>query len=440
MGDSDWVTGDRLGLKIPAHSPALRAGGEAFLTDAFRAGGVLATDNRVAQITKFKEIMVGGTGRKVLLSVTYAKAAPDLHTELFVKFSRDFDDPRRDGSRDLMEAEVRLAALSQTPGFPIAVPACLFTDYHLESGTGILITQRIAFGTGNIEPAYEKCFDYNMPEPLAHYRAAIKAVARLAGTHRAGGLAANVAQQFPFDADKLTASDRIRFTVQQLSNRTARYADFTAKFPQLLPANLKSPAFLARLVAEAPRFLAHDLAIRQFLHSNSDFIALCHWNANIDNGWFWRNAQGELECGLLDWQRVGQMSVAQALFGALCAAETRMWNDHLDELISLFASEYHASGGPNLDCRQLKLHVKLFTALMGLAWTLDAPAVIQKQVPHLSEVKDRFDPRFTSNDLARIQLQLLTVFLNAWQTLDFGAALDEVLHRSPDQTLALSKG
>jgi hypothetical protein len=47
MADSEWVPGDMLGLPIPAHSEALRIAGKSFLTDAFRASGALATDNRV---------------------------------------------------------------------------------------------------------------------------------------------------------------------------------------------------------------------------------------------------------------------------------------------------------------------------------------------------------------------------------------------------------
>ena len=87
---------------------------------------------------------------------------------------------------------------------------------------------------------------------------------------------------------------------------------------------------------KSPRFLEHEVAIRQYLHSQPDFIALCHWNANIDNAWFWRNAQGELECGLMDWGRVGQMNVALAIFGALSGAEIELWNEHLTELLTLF--------------------------------------------------------------------------------------------------------
>jgi hypothetical protein len=430
MSVSEWVPGDSLGLQIPAHSEALRAGGESFLTEAFRASGALAADNRVTRITQFEECPGGSTGRKLLLSVAYEKPAPGLHTRLFVKFSRDFDNTIRDRARNQLEAEVQLGLLSRTPGFPIAVPVCLFADYHRESGTGILITQRIAFGTDGIERLYEKCLDYEMPEPLEHYKALLEAVARLAGTHKAGHLADSVAKQFPFEASKASTSDRIRYTAQQLLNRVARYSDFAAKYPQLLPKNITSPAFLAQLADDVPRYLEHELAIKQFLHGKPEFIALCHWNANIDNAWFWRNMRGELECGLMDWGRVGQMSVALAIFGALSAAEIEIWDKHLVELLTLFAAEFHGCGGPALDVEELKFHLLLFVAMMGLAWLMDAPALILAQIPELATIENRFDPRFKSNETARVQLHMMTTVLNLWQTQDFGKILQQFLGRT----------
>ncbi len=155
------------GCRFPADPVSLRDGGARFLTDAFRASGVLTNGNAVAAITDFAEIHGGSTGRKVVLSVEYDAPTPGLHTDLFVKFSRDLDNPTRDRGKTQMEPEVRFASLSRVPGFPIAVPSALFGDYHRRSGTGILITERIRFGDNGIERQYHKCLDYEMPEPLA---------------------------------------------------------------------------------------------------------------------------------------------------------------------------------------------------------------------------------------------------------------------------------
>ena len=97
MADPEWVPGDMLGLSIPAHPEALRIAGQSYLTQAFRASGALPADNRVVAVTRFEDWPGGSTGRKLLLLCV--RPAPRLHTELFVKFSRDFADPLRDRSR-----------------------------------------------------------------------------------------------------------------------------------------------------------------------------------------------------------------------------------------------------------------------------------------------------------------------------------------------------
>jgi len=143
---SQWVVGDQSGVAIPIDPAALRDGGSRFLTDAFRTHGALPADNAVTRIVDFREVAGGSTGRKVMLSVEYACPAAGLHTELFVKFSRDLDNPIRDLGKTQMEPEVRFAALSLAPAFPIAVPGVVFGDYHRQTGAGILITERIPFG------------------------------------------------------------------------------------------------------------------------------------------------------------------------------------------------------------------------------------------------------------------------------------------------------
>jgi hypothetical protein len=430
MSVADWVRGDFLGLEIPAHPDALRQGGAAFLTKAFRAADVLPYDDRVTRIAHLEDFLGGGTGRKALLSVEYEQGAA-LQSELFVKFSRDFTAAWRDRGKHMMESEVRLALLSRDPRFPIPVPACYFSDYHLASNTGILITERIAFGSGSIERAYEKARDYELPEPLQHYRALIKANARLAGSHRAQKLPGHIEEQFPYEPSRLLAADRIPYGAAEMQEKTAALARFATQYPQLLPAELSSPAFLARFAQEAQCCLAHESVIKDYLYGSTRFVALCHWNANVDNAWFWRNAQGELECGLLDWQRVTQLNVAQALFGSLCPAETQLWDEHLDELLDLFAVEFRNASGHELDVGELELQLLLFTAVIGCAWIVNAPSVIQREVPELARVESRFDPRLSSNERARTQLQLLSVFLNAWRTHDIGAVIERFLATRP---------
>jgi hypothetical protein len=426
----DWIKGDIWGLPMPCHPDALREGGVAFLNEAFHRTGALPAGNSVARITRIEDCPRGSTGRKLLLSVEYEKDAPALHRDLFVKFSRAFDDPLRDNQRYEMELEARFAALSRDPEFPIPVAACYFSDFHHETGTGVMMTQCIPYGIGGVEPHYEKCLDWKVPDQLGHYRALIAANARLAGTHRAGKLSQALTEAFPFDAERAAAADPIRYDAQKLRNRVSRYSDFCERFPQLLPANIRTPAFHARLMEEVPRFLEHEHQIKRWLYNQPAYIVFCHWNANIDNAWFWRGEGGGLRCGLIDWGRVGQMNVASALWGSLSGAETALWDDHLDELLELFVAEFGKAGGGDLDPAEIRFHMELLIGLLGICWLLDTIPLILREIPDLETAEDRFDPRFTGNELARTQLHMLTVFMNLWETHDLGASLDRFLERA----------
>lgn len=422
MNDDGWVRGDYLGLDMPAHADALRAGGAPFLTEAFRRSGALTAREAVAAITELREFRGGSTGRKALLSVDYDDAR--LPGDLFVKFSRDFDDVARDRGRTQMEFEVRFALLSRMPGFPIAVPRCLFADYHAPSGTGLLITERIPYGDNAIEPHYDKCTDYTMPDPVGHYRALLGALGRLAGASAAGRLPTELVEQFPVDMERLSVGERAPYTADQLQRRVDRLADFAVAHPSLLPDNIRDPKFLARLRNEVTRFPEREQSIWRHLADDPAYIALCHWNANVDNAWFWRHPHGHLECGLLDWGCVGQMNLSMALWGAMCSAETSMWDSHFDELLDHFLAEFRSAGGPILEAATVKRQLLLYVAVMGLAWLLEVPSYLLKL--RSEPVPDRFDPRIAGDEQARSRLLMMTNFLNLWSRNDIVGALDTI--------------
>lgn len=418
-----WVRGDIFDLDIPATAEALGAGGEAFLTRAFIASGAMTGGNSVSRITDFEVFSGGGTGSKLQLSVAYEKDDPNLPCELFVKFSRNFSDPIRDRVRYMLQPEIEFAVLSRGKAFPITVAQCLFADFHRESGTGILITERIPFGRGGIEPHYIKCMDHLLPEPVAHYQAIMRTLGTLAGSHKAGQLPEDFYHAFPFDLAQAVGEDPLRYRAAKLTNRLSRLQGFTQKHPQLLPDHVCSETFFASFVQDVLHLEAVESQLRHRLFDVPDFIALCHWNANIDNAWFWRKGNGDLDCGLLDWGAVGQMSVAKSIYGAFSGAGTDLWDHHLDTMLITFIEAYVAAGGVELDLDRLRNHVLLFAGLMGVAYLLDAPAIIERSVPALDHIRGPMDPALLAVEDARVQLHMLTMFLNLWQRRDIGSIL-----------------
>ncbi len=421
MTITDWARGDIFGLDFPAHPAALKSGGPEFLTRAFRASGSLGADNRVVTITGLDEWMLGGTGVKALLSVEYEREVPGLTRELFLKFSRNFDDKVRDSGSYHMPSEVRLANLSRAPGFPVAVPQCYFADIQQDTLTGILITERIAYGQGTIEPHHPKCMDQILPDPLTHYSALVTNLARLSGAHKSGRFGDAIERDFAFDLEMMIAR-RPRVDLPVLAKRINRLAEFILQFPHLFPAHVADRAFLEEFCAAAPLVAEQQQDILRFLHKQPEMIALCHMNANIDNAWFWREPGGALRSGLIDWGSVGQMSVAQSIWGCLGAAEPETHDRHLEGLLDIFVAQYAAAGGPKLDRSELTQHVEMHVMLSAMHMTTAPPAIL-REVPDPHVAVDRYDPIFTANETARVQLKVTIALLNMWCRRDLGRHL-----------------
>jgi hypothetical protein len=418
-GFAGWVRGDHLGLDIPAEPRDLKAGGPAFLTAAFRASGRLSQDNAVTGVVRFDELAVGATGKKLLLSVVYDRPETDLPTELFVKFSRNSDDPARDRLRRHMREEIMLALVSRNPRFPVRVPLCMFADANEATGTGILITERVRYGEGGLEKSHVKCQDYNLDDPLDHYRTIVKALANLAGTFKAGAFPEEIHRFFPSGAANIFERFRTPDSREETLAKIDRIEAFGTKHPNLVYRGDGTGSLFAKIRGDLEIVFAAGASIRGFMHRDDAYISLCHFNANIDNAWFWFDAEGHRHCGLLDWGMVGQMHVGLALWGCLSGAEAEVWDDHIDDLVAAFVHEYRASGGPDLDAQILKHNLSLFAIFMGLASLLDAPARVLQEIPELRPDASRFDCEFDVHENARVQLHIMNNLLRIWQKFDF---------------------
>ena len=421
------VAGDATGVSIPAHPDALQQAGADFLTHAFHAFGSLPADNAVARIVSIEPCHAGNSGQKLFLTVEYARPDPALHTELFVKMSRDFADAFRDRRKYELEAEVRLAALSRLPAFPVHVAKPYFADFDHETGTGILITQQVAFGRSGIEPLREKCMDHTLANVLEHYQATVAALAALAGAQHAGSLSPELERLFPYDRAAAEADPPIPWDEAQMRQKVAAIGALVAGSPQLFPPAVRAPGFIARLERGALAFLRHEGAVRRFLQADPRFVALTHWNTNIDNAWFWRDADGALRCGLLDWGMVRQMNLAYGLWGGLSAADGAMLEAHLGDLQALFARELAAQGGPDLPLALLNLHFDLSVALLGLALMIDLPALIDARLPEARSASGPHDPVIQKDSVVRGFLHVSTNFLDLWARRDFGRSLERML-------------
>lgn len=423
-----WVRGDHFGLEIPAEPADLGRDGTPFLTAAFRASGALGPDNAVTGITRFEELAVGGTGRKLILSVDYAVPSPDLPTDLFIKFSRNSDDPARDRHRHHMNEEIMLAVASRAPGFPVRIPRCMFADFEAASGTGLLITERVRYGENGVEQCHVKCQDYDLDDSLDYYRTLVGALARLSGSFKSGAISGDISRFFPDGSANIFAKYRISGQLERILKGVDRIEQFDRDYPQLIYHADDAGAFFRRMRERVVPLVENADRIERHIHRDEEYVSLCHFNANIDNAWFWTDPEGQRQCGLLDWGMVGQMHVGLAFWGCLSGAEVDIWDHHIDELVVEFVRVYSASGGPVLDPQKLKHHLHLFAVFMALSSLMNAPTFVRNEIPDLRRDATRFDSEFDVHENSRVQLHILNNFLHIWDKFDFAWLRSDIIN------------
>jgi hypothetical protein len=206
-----------------------------------------------------------------------------------------------------------------------------------------------------------------------------------------------------------------------------RMFDFVQRYPHLFPERVRDPALREPFLAYVGDVVRADSRIREILSGNQDLVAFAHWNANIDNCWFERDAQGELHCGFIDWANAGPISLAQAITGAISAADPFIWAEHLDDLLEVFIDAFAAQGAPPPDADELRQHV-LLMAVTSVGSSMAAPIAIAREIDDVDALTGPQDEAFRHRYNARVLLHRMTSLLENWQAL----ALGDLVHHLDD--------
>jgi len=393
----DIAPGDHYGLKFPISLLLLREFGPEFLTAAFRASGAISEDNEVTEIVELKPLGIMGASENAFLTVAYARSEPGLQTELFVKFPPEGVDYKY-ALTVMSQGEVEFLRLSQTVALPMPVAKYYYCDYCSSTSNYILITERIAFGVPPIEPAYRKGRDHLVPDIEGHYRVLAKSLAKLVAAHKTGAMGYGLEASFPFPR-----AARDFNPIDNLEENIDRLIDFIARIaPHLFPAGAADVEFLKTWREDLIFGLTHKDAVIAYLHSDVDYTGLCHPNLNVDNAWYWRDAAGELQVGLLDWGGVGQMSIAQALSGMLMMPDPDLYLQLRQDAIATFVDECAASGGMRLDPAKLLFHYKASLYSTAICTIIGVVVNFLFRLPEedYKPMVDRFDSRLQESGLS----------------------------------------
>ncbi len=405
------AAGDHYGIPFPLTHAEFKEMGAAFLTKAFHAAGTLSPKNEVIDIHAYHQVDGGGASITAAFDVRYAnELRPTPPKTLFAKMPAS-DIQRKFVSSHMLFGETEFARLSSKLELPIDVSRYVFGDYCQLTANGILITERIGFGDPPIEKAHPKGLDALLQDADEHYRALNGLLAQLVAFHKRGGFGPQLEEIFPFRSSGGTMPP---VAIDGL-------LDFiTHRVPHLLPPEMSSPTFLTRLEKDAGWILAHLKELATALHRDVDYTGFCHANLNLDNAWFWRDAEGQLQAGLIDWGAAGQMSIGQAFYGMLFASEPVKMLPLRRALVDSFIEDYAEASGIRLDFDALLSRAKI-ACLLNLPMIVFASQQFLQNYAEidLGQIEGLSDPSFVNDDGFQTMFAMLGNCLMEWFDDDF---------------------
>ena len=392
----DVDAGVHYGLEFPFTIEMVGEWGPEFLTKAFRAAGTIDEDDRVTAIESVERCEGGQASEKAFVHVTYAKGGSRLGSRLFVKVPAS-DPERKRFLADTVPFEVEFARRSAEHPLPFSVPRYYFGDYSARTSNYILITETVPYGEAGIAPPCEKGYDHLLPDARERYLVLTRALAGLAAAHKDGRFGLDVEAVFPFPRNAPRARPAPDLDVK-LEN-LVHFVGETA--PNLFPDWATKPEFLETFRADVLFGLEHADELAAWLHSDVDYVGLCHPNLNLDNAWFWHDAEGELQAGLLDWGMTRQMAYAQAITGMLMFPEPEGYRDLVRDVLRVFIAELAREGGPRLDEAKMRqqLQVSLFMSTIQMVLGILVDQLTAVPEAEYRTMADRFDARLLETGL-----------------------------------------
>mmetsp|Transcript_86904 Transcript_86904/g.202307 ORF Transcript_86904/g.202307 Transcript_86904/m.202307 type:complete len:353 (-) Transcript_86904:67-1125(-) len=262
-------------------------------------------------------------------------------------------------------------------GAPMRCPKYYFGDICLKTGTCILITEKLDlppadanFGPYELEPVPYKSVDYLLDKPFWYYDAMTRNIARLAAWGKSGKFGKDIMQIFPPPqhpaAYFMGTKKRVEMFLWFLNENA----------PVLVPPEIRDAEFIETMLSLLPEVERCQKEILDFLFADPNYCGFTHQNMNTDNAIFWRDDEGNLQSGFIDWGRFKQDNFARGLSNGYMCTDLAELMQHKDEhLIRSYIGEYIAEGGPHLEFDVFWEHYMLSWLLLGLS-AVDLPRQI----------------------------------------------------------------
>ncbi|CAK0809810.1 unnamed protein product [Prorocentrum cordatum] len=356
----------------------------------------------------------GGAAIKVLLSVEYEKepGARGSPRDMFVKIPHPFNgvNERFKLSVSSYGMDLREALFYNHFGgrLPVPTPRNVFCDFCHKTTNFIIIIERVSYGQswdsvepGQAYPAPGKYRDWAYPKMGAdlysRYYAHARALAQFFGwQHRTNQKTDQVqrlfidemtwgVKQYSFDIVRhmrpqerdewfLSATQdpewipvikECGFPPDVASGFLAMAEEFIrGPGAHTFPKEFMTTAYLDRFFSEAREMGQYVAEMSFWDQMHPELWMLCHPNAQLDNAFYWKNAAGDIRCGLIDFGMTQYNSMTSCIGNGWMGAEYDMLDEHEEGLVKCFIDCYHTETGVRFDYDDFYMHVKLTQAIV----------------------------------------------------------------------------
>lgn len=360
----------------------------------------------------------------------YEKPADDLHTELFVKMPLEPGHKNRTlNLGSAMEGKEIFFNRFFTKCMPFRTAKFYYGDISMSSTNWILITEKLPFADNSrrgeklapneLEPVVRKGLDFLLDDPLAKYVALYRRSAMLTAWAHTGKLGGHISELYPVNK----MGHMIGFPVMakafdefwpKLENYVLRHAK------PLFPSEICNTAYVGQLKQECMEIGPVLGKVNKYCTTGENLWLFMHPNLHIDNAFFFRDDDGQQDCGLLDWGGAGTGFVLSQFIsggGALSLAGSEMRITHTDTLVRCYFDTLAEFGGPRLDSDDMSVRV----ALMDIAYIIGSIRLTETGKPgdvyeylvkeEYANVKGLDDPVFAADSVEALMLRSVVMML-----------------------------
>lgn len=411
----------------------------------------------------------GGAGLKILLQVAYKRPQEDLKEWMFIKMPHEFtgkNERQKNSLNNPMDwNEVTWYNIfgGRFGTLPFRTPRMHFSDMSRRTTNFVNIIEMVEYGrTGKTDvlpgecfPAPEKYKDWALPNNgVDYYYAHARTLAQFFGWHKLNREKTSQVE------DLFMHKDHQAFYFQCMSvtashgpyNSPARCHEFTKSLKdpliqqhlQNLPGMLK-PAGCNGFLDLGQEFIlnvakqAFPAAYVQKSHLDSffkearemtdyvsemwwypccipEYFSLTHPNAQVDNAWYWRDQEGAVQCGLLDWGGVSHSTIPGCLGNGWMGGEPEVMDEHEEKLVQCFIDEYEKVTGTRLDLDDLYMLVKLAQAVTLYGCCANIGMLLRTiKKEDWKKVTSRKESKINNNFLMRCYFVQIEMFLGMWK-------------------------